>query len=80
MPDKRDRIKSVGQQPNGSWCDQDIKDAFDISIITIERVRQRFVEEGLEATLKPRPGRGRKPTIDGETEAHLLERLRAAHS
>ena len=35
-------------------------------------MRQRFVEEGLEATLKPRPGRGRKPTIVGETEAHLV--------
>jgi transposase len=56
----------------GSWRDQDIKAALDISIRTIERVRRRFVEEGLEAALKPRPGRGRKRKLDGEAEAHLV--------
>ena len=65
-------LKADSQQPNGSWRDQAIKDALDISIRTIERVRQRFVEEGLEGGLQPRPGRGRKPTIVGETEAHLV--------
>jgi transposase len=65
-------LKADTQQPQGSWRDQDIKAALDISIRTIERVRQRFVEEGLEAALKPRPGRGRKRKIDGAAEAHLV--------
>jgi hypothetical protein len=65
-------LKADCNQPDGSWRDQEIKDAFDISIRTIERVRQRFVEEGLENALKCRPGGGRKPKLDGETEAHLI--------
>jgi transposase len=65
-------LKADSQQPSGGWRDQDIKDALDISIRTIERVRQRFVEVGLDAALKPRPGQGRKPKLDGEAEAHLV--------
>lgn len=65
-------LKADTQQAQGSWRDQDIKAALAISIRTIERVRQRFVEEGLEAALKPRPGRGRTPKLDGEAEAHLV--------
>lgn len=65
-------LKADENQENGGWQDQEIKKALDISIRTIERVRQRFVEEGLEAVLKPRPGQGRKPKLDGEIEAHLV--------
>lgn len=65
-------LKADRNQPQGSWRDQDIKEAFDISLRTIERVRQRFVEEGLEAALKYRPGGGRKPKLDGDVEAHLV--------
>ncbi|NJN59812.1 MAG: IS630 family transposase [Leptolyngbyaceae cyanobacterium SL_5_9] len=65
-------LKADCNQANGSWCDQEIKDAFGMSIRTIERVRQRFVEEGLEAALKCRPGGGRKRKLDGEVEAHLI--------
>lgn len=65
-------LKADRNAPNGSWCDTDIKDALDLSLRTIERVRQRFVEEGLESALKCRPGGGRKPKLDGEVEAHLV--------
>ncbi len=39
---------------------------------TVERVRQRFVTEGLEAALaeRPRPGKARK--LNGRQEAHLV--------
>lgn len=65
-------LKADAGQASGSWRDQDIKAALDISIRTIERVRRRFVEEGLDVALNPRPGRGRKRKIDGEAEAHLV--------
>lgn len=65
-------LKADRNQANGSWRDRDIKAALDISLRTIERVRQRFVEEGLEAALKCRPGGGRKRKLDGEVEAHLI--------
>ncbi len=49
------------------------RSALDISTSTIVRVRQRFVEEGFEASLNYRQGRGRKQRrLDGEKEAHLL--------
>jgi transposase len=65
-------LKADCNQPHGSCRDQDIKEALDISLRTIERVRQRCVEEGLEAALKCRPGGGRKRKLDGEVEAHLV--------
>ncbi len=34
-------LKANCHQVNGSWCDQEIKDPFDLSIRTIERVGQR---------------------------------------
>src|SRR5262249_59582027 len=51
-----------------------IADALEVSVATVERVRQRFVEQGFEAALgrKPqgRPSRERK--LDGAAEARLV--------
>lgn len=65
-------LKADKNQPDGSWRDGEIKEALDISLRTIERVRQRFVEEGLQDALKQRSGAGRKRQIQGEQEAHLI--------
>lgn len=52
--------------------DEEISQACDVSIRTVERVRQRFVEDGLEAALRP-PRVPRPPRkLDGEVEAHLV--------
>src|SRR5689334_25162495 len=61
--------------PGGpAWADQRIAEAVEASVATVERVRQRFVEHGLEAALvrKPqdRPSRQRK--LDGHAEARLI--------
>jgi transposase len=57
-----------------AWDDQRIADATEVSTDTVARVRQRFVEHGLEAALsrKPqdRPSRERK--LDGRAEARLI--------
>ncbi len=50
----------------------EIEAALDVSLRTIERVRQRFVEEGLKCALKQRPSAGRKRQMQGEQEAHLI--------
>ena len=48
------------------------REALKISTRTIERVRQRFVEESLENALNPRPKKSFKlKKIDGEAEAHI---------
>jgi transposase len=53
--------------------DPTIVDEVEVSRPTIERVRRRFVEEGLEAALDPRrPEKPRAHKIDGEVEAHLI--------
>jgi transposase len=54
-------------------ADEDIAAALNASVRTIERGRQRFVEQGLEAALLPKPAKriyARK--LDGEQEAHLI--------
>ena len=33
---------------NDGWTDQEISEALNVSVPTIERVRQRFVEEGIQ--------------------------------
>ncbi len=65
-------LKADCNEPQGGWRDTDIKEALDVSLRTIERVRQRFVEEGMELALKARPGCGRKPKLTGALEAHLI--------
>src|SRR5437667_8573641 len=61
--------------PGGpAWIDADIAGAVEVSAATVERVRQRFVEQGLEAALvrkrQDRPSRERK--LDGRGEARLI--------
>jgi transposase len=53
--------------------DVEIAEAVEVSVHTVERVRQRFVEEGLEAALVPRPSTQARPTkLDGRGEARLI--------
>lgn len=52
--------------------DKEVASFLGAAVTTVERVRKRFVEEGLEAALseRPRPGAARK--LDGRQEAHLM--------
>lgn len=55
------------------WKDEAIVEALDISVRTVERLRERFVEEGLEAALSRKPlSRTPSRKLDGETEARLI--------
>jgi transposase len=62
-----------GEQGPG-WSDQQIRDAIGVGESVIRRVRQRFVEQGLEDALNRRqqPARPAKQKLDGEQEAHLI--------
>lgn len=52
--------------------DREIREALGVAMSTIERVRQRFVEEGLEAALVARrPRRVYQRKLDGDGEARL---------
>jgi transposase len=43
-----------------------------VSLRTVESLRRRFVEEGLEAALSDRPRPGKAPLLDGRQQAYLV--------
>ena len=55
------------------WTDQQIADAFCVGVRTVERIRHRLVENGLEDALTRRLDKyGSRRKLDGEGEAHLI--------
>lgn len=57
----------------GSLKDREIAKAVHSSRLTVERVRKRFVEEGLDCALNPKVQKRRRPKkLDGEAEAFLI--------
>ena len=67
-------LLKADQAPGGpAWTDEAIRDALDVGLSTIARVRERFVEESIESALHRRsaPRRARR-ALDGHQEAHLL--------
>ena len=66
-------LKSDVAKGQPAWTDETISDAFDISKATVERVRQIYVRQGLEAALKRRTrSRERARRLDGKQEAYLI--------
>jgi hypothetical protein len=67
-------LKADAAEGGPGWDDQRIAEATEVSTDTAARVRQRFVEHGLEAALtrkkQDRPSRERK--LDGRAEARLI--------
>ena len=58
---------------NAGRSDQQISQALRVSVATIERVRQRYVEEGAQRALAPhRTTRLYQSLLDGAQEAHLI--------
>jgi transposase len=67
-------LKADAADGGPAWPDDRIAEALEVSCATVERVRQRFVEQGLEAALvrKPQDRPSRPPTLDGRAEARLI--------
>jgi transposase len=58
---------------DAGWTDETIAEALNVSIPTIQRVRQRFVEQSFGAALNPsRSRRKYQRLLDGVQEAHLV--------
>ena len=70
------RVLLKADQADGSpaWTDERIAEAVEVSVATVERVRQRFVEQGLDAALsrKRQDRPSRQPVLDGAAEARLI--------
>ena len=65
-------LKADSNQTDGGWADEQISEALDVGVSTIERLRRRLVECGLQASLQRGTGGGCKRTFDGNQEAHLI--------
>jgi transposase len=67
-------LLKADQGPGGpGWVDERIAEAVEVSQPTISRVRQRYVEQGLEAALNRRtPRREYRRKLDGAQEARLV--------
>lgn len=67
-------LKADAGPAGPAWTDVRIAEALEIDVSTVERLRQRFVEQGFEAALErkkqDRPSRQR--TLDGKAEARLI--------
>jgi len=62
----------VGSDGPG-WSDDQIAEGLEVGRATAGRVREAFVEEGLDAALERRkPRRRYARTLDGDGEAHLV--------
>jgi len=59
-------------QADGGASDTAIATAVQVDVRTVERLRKRFVEEGLDAALNERRRPGGKPKLDGRQEAFLI--------
>ena len=66
-------LKADASAGGPHWTDAAISEGVEVGTATVERVRQRFVEEGLEAALVPsKPDRIYERKLDGDGEAHLI--------
>jgi transposase len=59
-------------QADTGLSDKTIAQVLHIGPATVERIRKRFVEEGLEAALTERPRPGGQRKLDGKQEAFLI--------
>jgi homeodomain-containing protein len=67
-------LKADAADGGPAWPDWRIAEALEVSTDTVERVRQRFVELGLDAALdrKQRERPPREIKLDGRAEARLI--------
>ncbi len=66
-------LKADTSPESAAWSDEIISAALEVHATTVARVRQRFVEQGLEAALRPKPTmRQYTRKLDGAAEAHLI--------
>src|SRR3954466_9181838 len=66
-------LKADEAEGGPGWGDEQIAEALDVGLSTVARVRQRFVEQGLDSALVRQPtSRVYARRLDGTGEAHLI--------
>jgi len=72
---QRARVLLKADQAEGApgWPDERVAEFAEVSLSTVHRVRERFVEEGLDAAIHQRPSPQRQyRKLDGAGEAKLI--------
>ena len=59
-------------QAHAGWTDEQTAQSLQVCLSTVKRVRNRFVEEGLESALVDRPRTGRRRKLSGNQEARII--------
>lgn len=66
-------LKADISEQGPGWTDKEISKAFDVSVRTVERVRERLVTQGLGAAIERAKSKNPKSRkLDGEQEAFLI--------
>jgi len=67
-------LKADASDVGEAWTDTQIAAGLDTSVVTVARVRQQLVEEGVEGVLTPKrsPNSARPRIFDGASEAKLI--------
>lgn len=66
-------LKADSGQHGPGWTDRQIAEAFGVGVRTVERIRQRLVEHGLEdALVRRQPQQRPRRKLDGAAEARLI--------
>ena len=66
-------LKADEAENGPGWQDEQIAEALETSVPTVERTRKRFTQGGLDDALYHRPPSKTKPRkLDGSAEAHLI--------
>ena len=65
-------LKADSGEHGPAWKDERIAEAFDVNVRTVERMRKRLVEHGLDdALVRVKSSTGPRRKLDGEGEAKL---------
>ena len=66
-------LKSDSSTDGANWNYQAICKAFDVSYVTVSKVRRVYIEGGVDTVLnRKKPDRIYEHRLDGENEAHLI--------
>jgi transposase len=65
-------LKADEAEGRPAWKDKDIAETFEVSVRTVERLRERLCNRGFENCLERAKGAGRKRKLDGKQEAKLI--------
>lgn len=67
-------LKADTSEAGDAWSDSQIAEGLDTSLVTVARIRQQLVKEGVDGVLTPKrsPNSARKRIFDGASEAKLI--------